>query len=162
MLNTTPTTDHDFASALRDAAKYQYVACLSTNSPAVAEVLPNCLNDRVYKVNSIYRARVTWVMNSATAGAVRKLKDSQGAYYWSSGLGGQPDRLLGYPVQIWEDMQDIGANNIPIGFGDFRRGYLLVDRHAMRITAVEVTEPGQTKFYVRRREGGTLLSNDAL
>jgi HK97 family phage major capsid protein len=69
-------------------------------------------------------------MNSATAGAVRKLKDSgTGAYVWQPGLQpGQPNLLLGYPVAMWEDMPDIAGGAFLVAFGDFRRGYLLADR----------------------------------
>jgi DNA-binding MarR family transcriptional regulator len=49
-------------------------------------------------------------------------------------------RRLEYPVETWEDMADIGTNNFPVAFGDFRRGYLLVDRTQLRIT-VTTTSP---------------------
>lgn len=103
-------------------------------------------------------------MNSTTAGAIRKLKDSgTGAYVWQPGLAaGQPDRLLGYPVAVWEDMDDVGGGNLPIAFGDFRRGYILCDRTQLRITVDNVTTPGYAKFYVRRREGGFVSNNDAI
>jgi HK97 family phage major capsid protein len=74
-------------------------------------------------------------MNSATVAVVRKLKDENNQYFWAPGLtAGQPDRLLGYPVETWEQMDDVGANTCPIAFGDFRRGYLLVDCVGLRIT----------------------------
>jgi HK97 family phage major capsid protein len=161
MLNTTPVTTADFASPLRAAAAYQYVA--NSSSPTGTILLPDSLIDLVYSVNSRYRANGTWTMNSATAAAVRKLKDDNGQYLWAPGLAGQPDRLLGYPVAIWEQMDDIGANNFPIGFGDFRRGYLLADRTQIRITVdANITTPGKIKYFVRRREGGHVLVNDAI
>lgn len=162
MLNTTPVTTADHASPLRAAAAYQYVA--NTSSPTGTVLLPDSLIDLVYSVNSRYRANGTWTMNSTTAAAVRKLKDQQGQYLWQAGLSaGQPDLLLGYPVSMWEQMSDIGNNNFPIGFGNFRRGYLLCDRTQIRITVdSNITEPGKIKFFVRRREGGHVLNNDAV
>ncbi len=101
-------------------------------------------------------------MNSTTAGAVRKLKDSQGRYLWTDGLqAGQLAMLLGYKVDTWEQMQDIGANNLKVGFGNWARAYLLVDSVGLRITRDEITTPGLTKFYVRSSEGGSVLNNDA-
>jgi HK97 family phage major capsid protein len=163
MLNTTPTTADDFASPLRAAAVYQYVASLSNDSPPVAEILSDALIDLVYKLNSMYRAGATWVMNSTTTGAVRKLKDLNGQYLWQPGLQmGQPERLLGYPVETWEQMDDIGTNKFPVAFGNFRRGYVLTDRVGLRITRDNISNVGFVRFYVRRREGGCVLNNDAI
>jgi HK97 family phage major capsid protein len=164
MVNSAPTDAPDFNSPLRAAAVYQFVASLSTSSPAVAEVVPDALIDLVYAVNSAYRARGTFVMNSTTMGAVRKLKDGDGNYLWQpSTQMGQPDRLLGYPVQAWEQMPAIAANALPIGFGDFQRGYLLVQHAAgLRITVDQVTRPGYSRFFIRRREAGIPLNVDAI
>ncbi|MPZ58447.1 MAG: phage major capsid protein [Rhizobiales bacterium] len=163
MLNTTPTTAADFASPLRAAAAYQFIPCLSDDSPAVAEILPDCLIDLIYTLNSAYRSGANFTMNSVTTGAIRKLKDADGQYLWQPGLqAGQPDRLLGYMVETWEQMDDIATNNFPVAFGNFRRGYVLADRVGLRITRDNVTNVGFVRFYVRRREGGIVLNNDAI
>jgi HK97 family phage major capsid protein len=164
MLNTTPTTADDFASPLRAAAAYQFLPSLSTQSPPVAEIISDELISLVFAVNSQYRANGTFVMNSATAAHIRKLKDTQGRYLWVDGLAaGQPNTLLGYPVAIWEQMADIATNAFPVAFGDFRRGYLLVDRTQTRITVdSNITTPGRIKYFVRRRVGGHVLNGDAV
>ncbi len=52
--------------------------------------------DLVYALGARYRANGTFVMNSKTAGAVRKMKDADGRFLWSDGLAaGEPARLLG-------------------------------------------------------------------
>jgi HK97 family phage major capsid protein len=166
MLDTDPVLTADFASPLRAAAAYQYIACdtdigESPTDQAVG-VTGDCLIDTIYTLNSAYRSGATWVMNSATTGAVRKLKTVDGAYHWAPSLqAGQPAMLLGYPVATWEQMPDIGSNNFPIGFGNWRRAYTLVDRVGMRITRDNITSAGFVKFYVRRREGGIVTNNDA-
>jgi HK97 family phage major capsid protein len=164
MLNTTPVTTGDFASPLRAAAAYQFVPSVSDNSPASAEIQPDALITLLYAVNSRYRANGTWVMNSNTAAAIRKLKDAEGRYLWQPAfMAGQPEQLLGYPVAIWEAMDDIATNSFPVAFGDFRKGYRLVDRTEIRITIdANITTPGRVKYYVRRREGGCVLVNDAI
>jgi HK97 family phage major capsid protein len=163
MLHTSPVTTADQASPLRAAAAYQYVPCPSTSSPAVAEVLGDPLIDCVYTLNSAYRTGAAWAMNSTTAGAVRKLKDQYGRYLWTDGLAaGQPALLLGFPVSIWEDLDDIGTNKFPVAFGNFSEGYELIDRSDVRITLDEVTTPGMTKFYVSKRVYGHVRNNDAL
>jgi HK97 family phage major capsid protein len=159
MLNTTPVTTADNSSPLRAAAAYQYIA--SGASPA--GVYGDSLIDLVYTLNSAYRAMATWVMNSVTTGAVRKLKDNDGQYFWQPGLQqGQPDRLLGYQIETWEQLDDVGINNFPIAFGNFRRAYVLADRVGLRVTRDNVTNVGFVRFYIRRREGGIVLNNDAI
>jgi HK97 family phage major capsid protein len=163
MLNTTPTTAEDFASPMRAAAVYQYIASPSLVSPTVYGVDPDKLIDLVFTLNSSYRAGATWVMNSTTTGSIRKLKDSNGQYHWQPGLqAGQPDRLLGYPVETWEQLDDVGANKFPVAFGNFRRAYVIADRVGLRITRDNISNVGFVRFYVRRREGGTVLNNDAV
>ena len=56
----------------------------------------------------------------------------------------------------------VGANLLPVAFGDFRRAYLLTQRVGLRITRDNVTNVGFVRFYIRRREGGIVLNNDAL
>jgi predicted phage gp36 major capsid-like protein len=93
----------------------------------------------------------------------KKFKDVNGQYLWQpSTTAGQPDRLLGYPVAIWEDLDDVGTNKLPVAFGDFRRAYTVADRGQMEITVDQVTAVGFTKFYVRRRVSGLVTNNDAV
>lgn len=159
LINTTPVSDDDFASPLRSNAAFEYFQ--GTGSPPAIEA--DNLFDVLYMTNSAYRAFGTWVMNSLTTGVVRKLKTSDGAYHWQPGLAmGQPDRLLGYPVETWEQLDDVGATTFPLAFGDWQRAYILVDRVGMMLIRDEITQPGFVKFYIRRRVGGTVLNNDAV
>lgn len=163
MLNTTPVATADQASPLRAAAAYQYLASLSTSSPAVAEIEPDALIDLTYLLNSKYRAGASWAMNSTTAGKVRKIKDVNGRYLWTDAIAeGQPNMLLGYPVSLWEDMPDVGTNQHPVAFGNFQRGYELIDRSETVITLDPYTAPGWTKFYIRKRVYGHVSNNDAV
>ena len=163
MLNTTPVVTDDFASPMRAAAAYEFIPSLSTSNPLAAEIKPDALIDLIYRLRAPYRAGANFVMNSVTTGSIRKLKDNNGQYLWQPSLqADQPDRLLGYSVETWEQMQDIATNAFPVAFGNFRRGYLLADRVGLRITRDNVTNVGFVRFYVRRREGGIVLNNDAI
>src|SRR3712207_7824766 len=56
-------------------------------------------------------------------------KDDNGQYLWAPPASiGQAATLMGFPVVEAEDMPDIGLNACAIAFGDFKRGYLIVDR----------------------------------
>jgi HK97 family phage major capsid protein len=159
MLNTAPVLTADFNNPLRAAAAYQYIPA---DAGDAAGIVADALIDVVYTLNSAYRAGAAWVMNSMTTSAVRKLKTAEGVYHWQPGLQvGQPDSLLGYPVETWEQMPDIATNAFPIGFGNWRKAYVLVERVGLRVTRDNITAPGFVKFFIRRREGGIVLNNDA-
>lgn len=158
MLNSAPTAVSD-ETATRAAAVYEFIA----NIDAGLALLPDRLIDTQYKLNSMYQAGAVWAMNSATAGVIRKLKDTTNQYLWQPSLiVGQPDTLLGKPVTVWEQMAAIANNAHPIAYGNFRRGYVIADRVGLRITRDNVTNVGFVRFFVRRREGGIVLNNNAI
>ncbi len=95
------------------------------------------LIDLIYAPKAQYRPNGRFVMNRKTVSAVRKFKDADGAYIWSpAGRPGETASLLGYPVTEIETMPDIAANSFAIAFGDFQRGYLIVDRAGVRVLRV--------------------------
>lgn len=111
--------------------------------------------DLVYGLAAEYRAGATFVMNSKTAGAVRKMKDLDGRFLWSDGLAaGEPARLMGYPVLIAEDMPDVGADETPIAFGNFAAGYTVAERPDTRILRDPFSAKPHVLFYATKRVGG--------
>jgi len=121
------------------------------------------LIDLVHSLRPGHRQGATWVMNSTTLAAVRKLKAADGSFLWQPGLmEGQPNRLLGYPVIEAEDMPDIGANALPIAFGNFRNGYLIAERTATSILRDPFTNKPFVHFYATKRIGGQVLDSDAI
>jgi len=111
--------------------------------------------DLVYALNAQYRANASFVMNSKTAGAVRKMKDVDGRFLWSDGLAaGEPARLMGYPVLIAEDMPDIAADAMAIAFGDFGAGYTVAERPDLRILRDPFSAKPHVLFYATKRVGG--------
>jgi HK97 family phage major capsid protein len=113
------------------------------------------LIDLVYAVNAGYRANGSFVMNRSTQSAVRKLKDGQGAYLWQpSAQAGQPSTLMGFPVIEAEDMPDIATDSYSVAFGDFKRGYLIVDRVGIRVLRDPYSSKPYVLFYTTKRVGG--------
>ncbi len=111
--------------------------------------------DLVYALNAEYRANATFVMNSKTAGAVRKMKDADGRFLWADGLqAGEPARLMGYPVLVSEDMPDIAASAYAIAFGDFKNGYTVAERPDMRVLRDPFSAKPHVLFYASKRVGG--------
>ncbi|UWQ30416.1 MULTISPECIES: phage major capsid protein [unclassified Leisingera] len=111
--------------------------------------------DLVYALGAEYRANATFILNSKTAGMLRKLKDADGRFLWSDGLAaGEPARLMGYPVLIAEDMPDPAANSYPIAFGDFRAGYTIAERPDLRVLRDPFSAKPHVLFYATKRVGG--------
>lgn len=108
-------------------------------------------------------AECVFVMNSKTAGYCRMLKDVNGRFVWQPSLqAGQPNLLLGYPVLECEGMPDIAENATPVAFGNFRAGYLIVDRRGVTVIADRVTRPGFSRYYFSKRVGGSILDSNAI
>jgi len=111
--------------------------------------------DLVYALGADYRANASFVMNSKTAGDVRKLKDADGRFLWADSLAdGQPARLMGYPVLTAEDMPDIASWAPAIAFGDFGKGYTVAERPDTRILRDPFSAKPHVLFYATKRVGG--------
>ena len=117
----------------------------------------------VYALGAPYRANATFLMNSATAGEVRKMKDADGRYLWAESLAeAQPARLLGYPVAIAEEMPDIADGAHAIAFGDFRSAYTIAERPDLRVLRDPYSAKPHVLFYATRRVGGDVTDFAAL
>ncbi|MDP1669391.1 phage major capsid protein [Phaeovulum sp.] len=111
--------------------------------------------DLVYALDAEYRANGAFVMNSKTAGAVRKMKDADGRFLWSDSLqAGEPARLMGYPVLIAEDMPDIASGTYAVAFGDFKYGYTVAERPDLRVLRDPFSAKPHVLFYASKRVGG--------
>ncbi|MBI1172275.1 phage major capsid protein [bacterium] len=123
----------------------------------------DCIVGLVYSLAADYRANATFVMNSKTAGAVRKIKDTEGRFMWSDGLAAQqPATLMGYRVLVSEDMPDIAANAYPIAFGDFNAGYTIAERPDLRILRDPFSAKPNVLFYASKRVGGDITDYAAI
>lgn len=129
----------------------------ATTNPA------NALIDLVYALGAQYRANATFVMNSKTAAAVRKMRDADGRFLWADSLAmGQPAQLLGYPVLVCEDMPDIAAGSFSIAFGDFRSAYTIVERPDLRVLRDPFSAKPHVLFYATKRVGGGVTDARAI
>ena len=123
----------------------------------------NALIDLVYALSAQYRANGTFVMNSKTAAAVRKMRDADGRFLWADSLAmGQPAQLLGYPVLVCEDMPDIAAGSFSIAFGDFRSAYTIVERPDLRVLRDPFSAKPHVLFYATERVGGGVTDARAI
>lgn len=116
-----------------------------------------------YKVKAGYRANAVWMMSKATLATARTLKTSDGNYIWQpNAQAGTPASLLGYPVVEAEDMPALGANSLSVAFGDFRAGYMIVDRIGLSVLRDPYSNNPYVTFHAVRRVGGGVVDFDAI
>ena len=121
------------------------------------------LVDLVYALKAGYRQNGNFVMNRKTQAAIRKFKDSSGNYLWQppAQAGGQAS-LMTFPLVEAEDMPDVAANSLSVAFGDFKRGYLIVDRVGVRVLRDPYSAKPYVLFYTTKRVGGGVQDFEAI
>ena len=139
----------------------------STNSGASGALTGDGLIQLVHDIKTDYGRNGSFMFNRSTLAAIRKLKDSAGQYVFQAGMmltAGVPNTILGYPYLEAPDMPDVSAGTKPVVFGDFRRGYLIVDRVALSVLRDPFTQAtsGNVRYYARRRVGGQVILAEAL
>jgi HK97 family phage major capsid protein len=119
-----------------------------------------------YSLPTDYRKGASFIMNRATIGTIRKLKETgTGAYLWERSYAtGQPETLLGYPIYEAVDMPDVAANAFPVVFGDFRLGYTIADRIDLQVQVLreKYVEFGLFGYMARKRVGGQVVLPEAI
>jgi HK97 family phage major capsid protein len=123
------------------------------------------LIDFIYSLKKQYRRKGIVLLNGNTAKAIRKLKNgSTGEYLWQPALAaGQPDSLLGHPVEESEGMPDIAADATPIIFGDLSY-YTIAERGTRSIQRLNerYADKGQVGFRVFERLDGAVMLPEAI
>jgi len=121
------------------------------------------LIDFIYTLKSEYRANAHWVMNRATQATIRKFKDADGNYIWQPGERADlAPTLMNYPVAESEDMPNLASDSFSVAFGDFQRGYLVVDRAGIRVLRDPYSAKPYVLFYTTKRVGGGVQDFDAI
>ncbi len=133
------------------------------DAAGTTEVTTDELLETIYLLPSAFTGNARWTMNRSTMGFVRKLKDGDGNYIWQpSFVAGQPSMVAGYPVTEMPGMPDLAAGATPIAFGDFNRGYLIVDRTGVRVLRDPYSQKPYVMFYTTKRVGGGVNNPEAL
>jgi HK97 family phage major capsid protein len=160
LLNYTAVTTAD---ATRTAGQIQYVKTGGASGFAASNQA-DALKTLMWTLRTPYRTGAVWMMNSSTAAAVDKFKESTtNAYIWRNGMQlGEPAALLGYPVVINEDMPDLGSNTFPIAFGNFKLAYCIVEKRGIKWLRDPFTNKPNVLHYAYKRVGGGLANDDAV
>ena len=107
----------------------------------------------------------TYVFNRRTLAFLRTLKATDGNFLWQPGLNGVvANTINGFPYLIAEAMPDIASNSKSIAFGDFLRGYTIVDRTGLSVVRDEFTLKKQAiiEFTLNRWNTGQVTLPEAI
>ncbi len=135
------------------------VTAAKTDAIAADEII-----DLVYSLKRPYRKKASFITNDSTLGAVRKLKDGNGAYMWQPALvAGEPDRLFGYPIHTSAYAPEIGAGNTALAFGDYSY-YNIGDRgtRSMQELRELFAGNGMIGYVMKERVDGLLILPEAV
>lgn len=157
------------SGATADAAKKPVGALtdaqIGVTTAASTAVTSDELLDLFFALKAAYRNASTFLMGIATEKALRKLKNATtGDYMWQPGLtAGQPNTLLGRPVEISDYMPDFTAGNKIIAFGDFKQ-YTIKDTVGMRMQVLDqpYADKGLVGFKGYERTDGKLIVPEAI
>ena len=118
----------------------------------------------IYSLKAPYRKNAVFLMNDATVGLIRKLKDGNGAYLWQPSVqAGQPDKILGFDVYTTPFAPAIAGGALPVAFGDFQN-YWIGDRGGktvQRLNELYATN-GQVGYVATERVDGKVILPEAI
>lgn len=106
-----------------------------------------------------------YLLNRRTLATIRAFKGGDGHYLWQPGLAaGLPNQINGHPYVEVIDMDDIANDAFPVAFGDFKKGYTIVDGMDMTVIRDDLTQAGQNKiiFTFSKRVGGKVIQPEAI
>lgn len=132
-------------------------AAFASSNPADAMI------SLFYSLKQGYRNGATWLTSDAVMETIRKFKDGQGNYLWAPPSGpANVATILGKPVATDDNMPALGANAFPVAFGNFSRGYLIIDRFGIRVLRDPYTNKPYVHFYTTKRVGGGVQNFEAI
>ena len=136
----------------------------TVNSGNASEITYTGLVNLAHDSNINYLNASRWLLNLSTLGAIRLLEDGAGNLIYQPGIADVDSTILGFPYTIAQDMPDIAASAEPIMFGDFQRGYLIVDRVGMSMLRDPFSgkRNATVEFTAYMRVGGQVVLPNAL
>ena len=117
----------------------------------------------IYALRAGYRQNGKFVMGRKAQSLVRQFKASTGQYLWAPPASADAAAtLMNFPIVEVEDMPDPAANSPSIAFGDFERGYVVVDRIGIRVLRDPFSAKPYVLFYTTKRVGGGVQNFEAI
>lgn len=137
----------------------------AVNSGNASALTADGLIELTYALKDAYARNAAYLLKRSSIAAIRKLKGTDNNYLWQPGLSENvPANILGRPYVEAVDMPAVAANAFAIAFGDFRRGYTIVDRVSVSVLRdpYSVSTGGMVRFIARKRVGGQVVNTEAI
>ena len=139
----------------------------AVNSGAANGITFEGIMNLVHSIKTGYQNNSHLLFNRSTLGAMRLIKDGSGQYMFQagmSGVAGVPSMIAGQRYLEMPMMPNIAANATPVLFGDFNKGYVVVDRVSLETNRDPYTKQrvNQIVFTGRRRVGGKVVLPEAI
>lgn len=162
--NAKPRGFLDYPTLAESAWAWGSLGTVSTGAAGAFDANgSDALVDLVYALKAGYRQNASFVMSRRTQAEIRKLKDADGNYLWQPpAIAGAGATLMNFAVVEAEDMPDIAVDSPSVAFGDFQRGYLVVDRLGVRVLRDPYSAKPYVLFYTTKRVGGGVQDFDAI
>lgn len=158
-----PTGVLTYVTGAANAAAHPLGDIKLANSGNAALLTADGMIALVHKLPTAYAQGASMIANRNTIEAIRKLKDTTNQYLWQPSFqAGTPATLLGYGLREVAGMPDVAANAVPVLFGDFKRGYVILDRVGTSVLRDPFSNKPFVQFYTRKRVGGGVLNPEAL
>lgn len=123
----------------------------------------DALFNLVYALRAGYRQNGKFVMGRRAQSLVRQFKTTTGDYLWAPPVSADgAASLMNFPVVEAEDMPDPAASSLSIAFGDFERGYVVVDRVGIRVLRDPYSAKPYVLFYTTKRVVGGVQNFEAI
>lgn len=148
--------------ATRTFGDLQFIATGSANT--LGSDLPGKLLAMIFATKAGYRqSGAAFMANTAVIEALGLLKDQENRpLFYPSLREGTPGTLLGFPLVEAEHMPAVATGTYPVAFGNWQRGYTIVDRSGLEILRDPYTKKGAVQYYIRKRVGGTVRNSEAI
>lgn len=134
-------------------------ATLGVSAASATVIAPDECIDLAHSVDPAYRPNARYMMADSTLRDLKKKKDGQGRYLWTSGLAfKEPDTLNGFPYTINQHMAAVATGNKSLMFGDFKKYFIRRVAGLMVLRLVErYADANQTGFVAFQRCDGNLI-----
>jgi HK97 family phage major capsid protein len=117
------------------------------------------LVDFQHALKRAYRGQASWIMTDTTKAALRKVLDADGRpLLVNSPMNGGITTLLERPIHEVDEMDEMSSNGYAIGFGDWSRTYMILDRLGTSVDRFyDASTAPYVQFYTRKRVGGGVI-----
>lgn len=114
-----------------------------------------------HSIDPAYRVNAEWTLHDTVLRKVKEETDADGRPLWMPGVAtGEPDRILGYPYVVNQDLNDMSASASPVlTFGDMSN-FLIRDVSGVVVLRLveRYAEFGQIAWVILSRHDSRLLN----